>query len=420
MLIGCGTLGANIFILTKFLYKSRAFRSAPICILVAILSAGTVFINTFQMTWVNLLSTYLMNVIIIFVLFKGNFALRFGFAANITTIAMSCENMMLVLAMVFTEDWRNLTGDPLYLSIMQLLVLLVLIAMGLVIARYFPQKYESFGWSDLFLVSFQILTVVATTLQLLFTMETQMSVTIRLWTLALYTAFMAASVLIFFIFNGALHKQELEKQIALYQYQFEQMKNSQAVIGRIEHDFEKHLLALKLDLNNAQPREAEQKIDALIGNLRLSKSVADSGNADVAAIINYKATQAEEYGIRIVCDLHLPYTLNMNTTDLSIILGNAIDNAIEACKTVEPAEREIALMINYEKTNLRMAISNPFVGELKMDATGELSTTKTRGRHGIGLKSIRETVEKYDGLMDISTEGNRFILKILLFNLPSQ
>ncbi len=227
-------------------------------------------------------------------------------------------------------------------------------------------------------------------------------------------------MLIFFIFNSALHKQELEQQIALYRFQFEQMKNSQAIIGRIEHDIEKHLLALKLDLNNAQPREAERKIEALIGKLRLSKSVADSGNADVDAIINYKATQAGEFEIRIACDLHLPYTLNMNTTDLAIILGNAIDNAIEACKTLEPAKREIELSMHYERPNLRMSISNPFAGELKTDAGGELVTTKTKGRHGIGLKSIRETVEKYDGLVDLSTEDNRFILKILLFNIQSQ
>ncbi|MDR1753693.1 MAG: ATP-binding protein, partial [Eubacterium sp.] len=212
----------------------------------------------------------------------------------------------------------------------------------------------------------------------------------------------------------------LQSQIDSYQYQFEQIKESQAVISRIEHDIEKHLLALKLDLKNAQPREAELKIDALIGNLRLAENVADSGYTDMDAILNYKAMQASAFGIRMTCDLRLPYTLNINTTDLAVILGNALDNAIEACKTAESSMREISIAIKYDKHNLSMTITNPFTGEIKTDAAGELITTKSKGRHGIGLRSIQEAAEKYNGLTDITAENNRFTLKILLLNLSSQ
>ncbi len=161
----------------------------------------------------------------------------------------------------------------------------------------------------------------------------------------------------------------------------------------------------------------------MIGKLHLTETVANSGNMDIDAIdaiLNYKAMQASAFGIRMTCDLRLPYTLSINTTDLAVILGNALDNAIKACKVLKPPKREIAIAICYEKPNLQIAIINPFTGGIKTDAAGELMTTKPEGRHGIGLKSIRDAVEKYDGLMDIATENSRFTLKILLFNLQSQ
>jgi sensor histidine kinase regulating citrate/malate metabolism len=253
-----------------------------------------------------------------------------------------------------------------------------------------------------------------------FTGGIQLSFFANILIILLQLSLLASSVLVFFIFDSALHKRELETQIDYYKYQLEQMKTAQTVIGRMEHDFEKHLLALKLDLKNAKPDEAEQKIDGLIGNLHLSEGIANSGNADVDAILNYKANLAKEYGIRVACTLRLPYTLNMNTTDLAVILGNAIDNAIEACKAVEAPERVITLSVEYEKSNLYILFSNPFVGNVQTNAAGEIVTTKTQGAfHGIGLKSIKETVDKYNGVMDIAMENSQFVLKIILFNLPS-
>lgn len=411
----------TIFILSKFLYKKCGFNPALVGVVAVIISVVQVYFNTFQMPWVNYLAICAEFIIITNIFFKGNFALKFCFSIIMATIGSLSEMVIGLIPTVFNElKFTAIFASPIFLAVVGFLVPLVFLVLGLFIAKKFPRKYESFKWSELYLISFQILSIAMHTATVYYNSDVQMSFIENLVMLFLYIALLASSVLIFFIFDSALRKRELEKQIEVYQYQFEQIKESQAVIGRIEHDIEKHLLALKLDLKNAMPAEAEQKIDTLIGNLRLAENVADSGNADVDAILNYKAMQASAFGIRMACDLRLPYTLNINTTDLTIVLGNAIDNAIEACKTVESSEREINISINYDKHNLSITITNPFTGEIKTDAAGELVTTKTKGRHGIGLKSIQEVVEKYDGLMDITAENNRFTLKILLFNLSSQ
>ncbi len=396
MLTGVGTFAFSIVILSRFLYTKENYRPLNI-LLVAIGASVTVaLVNTLRIPYVNMLSLYAIFIVITYIFYKGNFALRLGFTVIIMTINGLSEHIIVFLTLIINEiGIEDLHASALYYNLVGILTLIVYVALALIISKFFPRKYKSFRWGDMYLISFQVLTIVTTALQMGFAAEVHTSFAANLLLLILYTAFLAASLLVFFIYESALHKQELENQIELYQYQFEQMKNSQAIIGRIEHDIEKHLLALKLDLNNAQHHEAEQKIDALIGNLRLTKNVADSGNTDVDAIINYKATQAGEFGIRMVCDLRIPYTLHMDTTDLSIIMGNAIDNSIEACKSVAPDEREIAVSVIYDKPNLCMSVSNPYYGELKTDANGDYVTTKPKGRHGIDTGVNREIRRSY-------------------------
>ena len=421
VLSGFASLGFAIFILSKFLYKKARFGPVIISILIIVSTAIMCLVNTLQLAWLNIVSGYAVFTVINSVLFKGSFTVKLGLAVIITTINAVSEMFLFFLVLIITElRLIDIAGNTVAAIIISFLTIIAFAVLGRILFLKFPRRFESFRISEMFLIFFQVLATGMLYIIGEFSGGAQISFSVNLLILLFQMALLMSSVLIFFIFDSALHKQELEKQIEIYQYQFEQIKESQAVVGRIEHDIEKHLLALKLDLKNAMPNQAEQKIDALIGNLRLAENVADSGNANVDAILNYKAMQASAFGIRMTCDLRLPYSLSINTTDLAVILGNAIDNAIEACGAVDQSEREVFVSISYEKPNLRMSISNPYTGEIKTDADGSPATTKAKGRHGIGLKSIREAVERYDGLIDITTADNRFLLKIMMFNLKGR
>ena len=431
------TYACSLLFFSKYLVKKAYAKPIWLVLAAALFAVILYFINMLRLPWVNIPAAIALNFIMEAVIFKGRRSLFLVLSVIIVTIGSAAELIVSAVIILLAE-----IGPSGYFSANNLLSLLdatalinlsqfvtaILYALTLVIlTRVFPRKLTYFRSKDLVLVAYPVFSLCLSNSLLYMTQGTTISLLGNLILILLLFGLLLSSALVFFIYVKIIEdyavKEEnrlLQSQIDSYQYQFEQIKESQAVIGRIEHDIEKHLLALKLDLKNAQPAEAEQKIDALIDNLHLAENIADSGNADVDAILNYKAMQASAFGIRIACDLRLPYTLNINTTDLAVILGNAIDNAIEACKTVEASEREINIVINYDKHNLSVTITNPFIGEIKTDAAGEIITTKSKGRHGIGLRSIKESVEKYDGLMDISAENNRFTLKILLFNLSSQ
>ena len=99
---------------------------------------------------------------------------------------------------------------------------------------------------------------------------------------------------------------------------------------------------------------------------------------------------------------------------MSVILGNAIDNAIEAAKETE--ERRVSVILQYTKGRLLIQISNPYSGELQLGTSGEYLTKKAeKENHGYGLKSIKDVVEKSGGVMNIEAKEGRFILTILLY-----
>jgi hypothetical protein len=418
LLVNHATFGVGVYLLSKFLIKKPSYHLVVIVPVIIVASIILFFLNTLHIAWVNTISGYIIFTIIAHLLFKGNFASKLGFSVTVVTLGAVGELLLTCCPLIISKLHLNaMISNSYFYNIMGFGGVIIIFAFGRIIAYKFPRKYESLQLRDMFLISFQIFATAALLAIVHFIGELHLSFVANILIVLLQFSMLASSVLVFFIFDSAFHKRELETQIEYYKYQFEQIKASQTVFGRIDHDIEKHLLALKLDLKNAKPDEAEQKIDLLIGNLHIAEGVANSGNADVDAILNYKANLAKAYGIRMACDLLLPYTLNMNTTDLTVILGNALDNAIEACKEVDAPDRVIDLAIRYDKPNLHMTFANPFMGKISTDAAGELVTTKWDNLHGFGLKSIKETVEKYDGVMDIAAENNRFTLKILLFDL---
>jgi len=105
----------------------------------------------------------------------------------------------------------------------------------------------------------------------------------------------------------------------------------------------------------------------------------------------------------------------METMDICSIFGNALDNAIESVIKLEDKEKRlIHVTVSQQKSFLMIRVENYFEGGLEY-AKGQLeSTKKEKAFHGYGIKSIRYTVNKYDGAVDIDTKDNWFNLRILI------
>ena len=113
----------------------------------------------------------------------------------------------------------------------------------------------------------------------------------------------------------------------------------------------------------------------------------------VDAVLNYECSIANEKNTVINSRIFVNGRLKVRDEIISIILGNAIDNAIVACEKVESSDREISVVINDFQNNLYISISNPYEGKLKLDGTFPITTKNDKDFHGIGLKTIAKIVE---------------------------
>lgn len=113
----------------------------------------------------------------------------------------------------------------------------------------------------------------------------------------------------------------------------------------------------------------------------------------------------------------VPFEQNLHT-DLCIILGNALDNAIEGCmRSIKAEERYIDLIVHLDRKNLIILVRNSFDGKILKTKNGHLITTKNdNNNHGLGIDSIKRTTNKYHGTVIIDTENNCFKLKIVLYS----
>lgn len=136
----------------------------------------------------------------------------------------------------------------------------------------------------------------------------------------------------------------------------------------------------------------------------------------IDAILNTKSEIAQNFGIQVEVDIRIR-SFQVDENLICIILGNALDNAIEACSKVTNEKRKIKIIMSDEHSNLFIAVTNPYSGEITFqnDSHLPLSTKCDPSKHGYGLSSIQRLVKQKDGIFNITTKNNVFRLSIVLY-----
>ena len=134
-----------------------------------------------------------------------------------------------------------------------------------------------------------------------------------------------------------------------------------------------------------------------------------TGNSVIDVIVNTKQNIALNRGINFIVNAGVSEDLQISALDMSSMLGNLIDNAIEA--SINEQNPEINLNIKEKKNFLIIEISNNFTGEFDQNCN---TTKKDKALHGIGMKSIRSTVQKYSGEFSIDKKYNKVCAVVII------
>lgn len=147
----------------------------------------------------------------------------------------------------------------------------------------------------------------------------------------------------------------------------------------------------------------------------INEKYSNCGNGLVDALINFKYTIAKEQHIKFILKIFIPEILPINQCDMGIILGNTIDNAIEAVKKCKSKEKNIYITMGIKKEALVLIVKNPYEHCVKKDKNGNLlSTKKEFSRHGYGINSIKRVADRYNGEVLIDMQDGIFAITIIM------
>ncbi|MCD8013121.1 MAG: GHKL domain-containing protein [Lachnospiraceae bacterium] len=206
--------------------------------------------------------------------------------------------------------------------------------------------------------------------------------------------------------------QQMEQMLAAQHAQFNQSREMEERINHSYHDLKNTLLYLQADTDQ---EEIRRRLGEMMRQILPYESELQTGNQAVDVIMNQKLSICLENGIRCVPYLDGTLLDFMDPLDICTILGNAMDNAIEACLQIPEEEtRQIQMKAVKRIQMLCLRFSNSCLEAPKEQDGQLLSTKKDSEMHGFGIRSMRRVAEKYDGSLTCKMDNDQFVLDILI------
>lgn len=196
------------------------------------------------------------------------------------------------------------------------------------------------------------------------------------------------------------------------QEQYRTSRQNIDIINRKCHDLKHQVSALRLVRS---PEEREDSLREIERQVIIYDTAAQTGNEVLDTVLTEKGLLCEQDGISWSCMADGSVLNFISPVDLYVLLGNALDNAIEGSRTIpNPERRVVRLSVRREHGAAFIQVENYYDHTLNGEG-GMFQTTKENHLdHGFGLRSIRSVTEQYGGTLDIETEHGKFLLSILI------
>lgn len=225
----------------------------------------------------------------------------------------------------------------------------------------------------------------------------------------------ALAAAVFFLSRRAMYNM-IDKRIERFQSeliekQVREIQNMYRQIRGWRHDYRNHIQNMKIQLENADYEKLSDYLSQLADDLDTVDTVIKTGNVMADAILNSKLNVAEKMNIKINVKANIPENLLLSDVELCSVLGNMLDNAIEACSKLPEEQRFMRVYIGKLKGQLYLSVQNA-AGEVRKEKGSYLSTKE--GEHGYGLFRIDRVAKKYGGFVNRQNEEGIFATEITL------
>ena len=202
--------------------------------------------------------------------------------------------------------------------------------------------------------------------------------------------------------------------LASQKEQYKKLSDSIAQTRQARHDLRHHLNAIS-GMVQADDKKGLQQYLAQYGQtLPNSEDAFYTGNHMADMIVGHYLSAAKQNRIRVDFSLHIPEACFVRDTDLCVLMGNCLENAIEACRKLPEEKRCLRVESAVKNKYLAITIANSYDGNTSMQGSTYLSDKRGRLNVGIGLESVEAVVRNYNGEMKIREENGVFTVYIML------
>ena len=201
--------------------------------------------------------------------------------------------------------------------------------------------------------------------------------------------------------------------------QYRRIKKDMEATAKLRHDMRHHLLGLEGYLENGDSDGAQAYLRKLMSEAKPDENIILCDNCAINAVVCYLFERAKQCGTEVTSALIIPEALPDSENDLCVVLGNLIENAVEACERQQSGKRFIHTAASFtDKKNFCISVENSYDHEIQYDENGNCLSSKriTSASHesGIGISSIDSIVKKYNGTISRTVRETTYKVLLLL------
>ena len=232
--------------------------------------------------------------------------------------------------------------------------------------------------------------------------------------LVAFCAAVVSVILTVLILKNKYDRRLSDFQDSVLKKQRDEVQNIYQTMRAWRHDYHNHMQSIKAMLEMGKKAELSEYLDNLEKDLDSIDIAIRTGNVGLDAILSSKVSIARKNNIEVNCTAKVPADLKISDVHLCAIVGNLMDNAIEACEKISAGSkpRFIRVYIGLFKSQLYISVTNSTC-EKHRKRLSELVTSKL-GEHGFGLRRIDKLAEKYDGYVNRKNEPGVFATEVML------
>ena len=411
-----------IFGIVGSVLQSRFTKCVKILGLSVSILIGAIGINVIGDSYIQGIIWLILIGILCQILYRGPVAVKVFYVLFAQYICVASEMILSTIMISLPGSLvKTITNNMFMVTGISIFIKAIVIISGVLFVGYIRKinpNLQRRYWigMDLFL-----LTIIES-VQLLFALSLSMQKTeFYFYTMVLLYALLLLGIFVIYFLGKICWIYEKNTEYELWQMKGNELQNVityQSEVNeemkKTRHDMKKHLGNILYMIENDQTEKAKEYIGKLTDAILATKQNVYTGNYIIDAILNKHMVLCKSKNVKLELSVDEIPKLDTNPVDISAILDNLLDNAIEAVEKPEIIKRCIEVTLFLYKNNFAVVVKNPYDAKLQINEK-YISTSKSEQmEHGYGLKSVESAVERNGGVFNYYAEESEFTAVVML------